>query len=634
MKRVNFNYRAYLAFGHDVIAAALAWMLAYWLRFNLDVPPDFRAAMWNTAAIAMPMHALLFWMFGLYRGLWRYASLPDLQRIVTACLIGALGMPTLLVLVRGVDLVPRSGFLLAPLLLVAMMSGNRIAYRAWKERRLYGHLQLAGEPALVLGAGDVTFNLLKEIERSSEWRAVGVLDDDPRCHGQVMLGVRVLGPIVQVRKYAEELCVKHVIVALPTASPHVRRRAAELAAEAGLTVLTVPSYEDLLSGKVTVSQVRRIQVEDLLGREQIVLDDEGLHQLLGGRVVMVTGAGGSIGSELARQIARYAPQLLILFDLNEYALYLVEQEFSVHLPDVPVAAVIGDVRNAARVDAMLLRYRPSVIVHAAAYKHVPLMERDNAWEAVQNNVLGTLELARAARARGVDKFLLVSTDKAVNPASVMGASKRLAEKVCQTLQGDSGTRFVTVRFGNVLGSTGSVIPKFREQIARGGPLTVTHPDMQRYFMSIQEAAQLVLQAGCMGQGGEIFVMEMGEPVKIVELARDMIRMSGFREEHIGIVFTGLRPGEKLQEDLLSDRETTLATRHAKLRVVRADRRPDLVWISALERWLNSHAALSPESVKQGLARFVPEYRAADQSSRAIADATSVTEMSRTSRRGA
>ncbi len=609
MKPNNFNFRTGLAFLHDLIGSGLCWFLAFWLRFNLEMPQDnFRVGLEYAIAVSMPLHALIFLNLGLYRGTWRYASLPDLQRILVACALGALAMPTVLVMLGAAADVPRSTYVIAPVLLVAMMTGSRIAYRAWKERTLYGHVHLIGEPVLVLGAGEITFNLLKEIARSSQWRVVGILDDDASLHGRVLLGVRVLGPVGEVAHWAEQLQSRHAIIALPSATAGVRRRAAELASAAGLTVLTVPSYDDLLSGKVTVSQIRRIELEDLLGREQVVLDDAGLHQLLTGKVVMVTGAGGSIGAELCRQIARFGPKLLVLFELNEYALYSIEQEFLNAKDRTPIAPVIGDVRNAVRVAAALSRFKPSVVFHAAAYKHVPLMETDNAWEAVQNNVLGTLSLARAAQAHGVEKFVLVSTDKAVNPTSVMGATKRLSEQVCQALQRSGGTRYVLVRFGNVLGSTGSVIPKFREQIARGGPLTVTHSEITRYFMSIPEAAQLVLQAGWMGRGGEIFVLEMGESVRIVDLARDMIRLSGFGEEDIKIEFTGLRPGEKLYEELLSDNEHTLPTPHSKLRIAKAEAALGEEWLDEVQTWLSQLQCPGDEEVRRELARRIPEYR--------------------------
>jgi len=609
LKPLKLNYRAALAFAHDVLASAVCWVLAFWLRFNLETPEGFLPALAAAVTAAVPLHALIFWSLGLYRGSWRYASLPDLKRIAFACLIGALAVPALLAFFRADINVPRSTFVLAPILLAAIMSGSRIAYRAWKEGSLYGHIHFTGEPVLVIGAGDITVNLLREMGHSSQWRAVGVLDDDPAWHGQVLLGVKVLGGLNEVDRWADQLECNHAIISLPASSAGVRRRAAELAGAAGLTVLTVPSYDDLLSGKVTVSQIRRVELEDLLGRDQVVLDDRGLHQLLTGKVVMVTGAGGSIGSELARQIAKFEPALIVLFDLNEYALYCIEQEFVTTREKTVIAPIIGDVRNADRVQAVLSRFKPVVIFHAAAYKHVPLMETDNTWEAAQNNVLGTLRLARAARDHNVEKFVLVSTDKAVNPTNVMGATKRLSELVCEALQRSVGTRFVIVRFGNVLGSTGSVIPKFREQIARGGPLTVTHSEITRYFMSIPEAAQLVLQAGLMGNGGEIFVLEMGEPVRIVDLARDMIRLSGFSEEDIRIDITGLRPGEKLHEELLSDRESTLPTPHPKLRIAKATQAPRETWLVEIETWLSQLRSPADDEVKRELGTRV-EYQSA------------------------
>jgi FlaA1/EpsC-like NDP-sugar epimerase len=339
----------------------------------------------------------------------------------------------------------------------------------------------------------------------------------------------------------------------------------------------------------------------------VTLDDDAIRAYLGGKIAMVTGAGGSIGAELCRQIAHYAPSKLVFFEASEFALYTIEQEFHARFADVPIVCVAGDVRDAARVSAVLQAHRPDVIFHAAAYKHVPLMEFENAWEAVRNNVLGTLTVAEIAARQRVGKFVLVSTDKAVNPVNVMGASKRLAEMVCQSLQADTATRFVMVRFGNVLGSAGSVIPTFRQQIAAGGPVTVTHPDIQRYFMSIPEASQLVLQAGAMGKGGEIFVLDMGEPVKIVDLARDMIRLSGFSDDDIKIVFTGLRPGEKLFEELLADDETSLPTPHAKLRIAKARAAGDGAWLRALRDWLYQKEQLDDDTVRRELVRWVPEY---------------------------
>jgi FlaA1/EpsC-like NDP-sugar epimerase len=590
----------------DLFAAAVAWLLAYWLRFNLDIPQVYLRGMFDGLLWVLPVHGAVFVAFGVYRGMWRYVSVKDLQRIVltvglAAALVGAC------VFMFQVRDVPRSVLILQPVLLIMAMGGTRFLYRAWRERQLYGRVRLDGEPVLMLGAGDAAMTLLRELKHSREWRVVGLLDDDGAKRGRAIDGVPVLGNLDSVAAHAERLQVKQAIIAMPSAAAGVRRRAAEAAAATGLTVMTVPAIDDLISGRVSISQLRKVELEDLLGREVVKLDSEGMCRLLGDRTVLVTGAGGSIGSELARQIARFKPRLLILFELSEFALYRIEQEFLQRLPDAPIACVVGDVKDVQRIEGLFARYRPEVVFHAAAYKHVPLMENENAWEAVRNNVLGTLCLAETARRHGTAQFVFVSTDKAVNPTNVMGATKRLAEMACQGLQRADGTRFIVVRFGNVLDSSGSVIPKFREQIARGGPVTVTHPDIIRYFMLIPEAAQLVLQAGLMGRGGEVFVLDMGEPVKIVDLARDMIRLSGFTEEEIKIVFTGLRPGEKLFEELLADGERTLPTPHPKLRIARAQAALAMEDLEALHGWLEG-AQQEEQTVKQRLERLVPEYQ--------------------------
>lgn len=591
---------------HDVAAAILVWMAAYWLRFNLEIPPMYIDGMLKTMMLAVPIQAVAFWRFGLYRGIWRYASVSDLQRILLAVSLAISVVAALLFMSGLQNLVPRTVLILDPLLLVLAMGGSRFAYRAWKEHELYGEMRLRGEPVLVLGAGDAAVNLIKELARSEEWRVVGLLDDDPDKSDRVINGVRVLGPLDSINTWSRKFNVGHAIVALPSAAARIRRHAVETATRAGLTVLTVPSFEDLLSGKVTVSQVRRVELDDLLGRDPVELDSEGLHTLLGGGHVMVTGAGGSIGSELCRQIARFKPSRIIFFELNEFSLYRLEQEFRQHFPAIEIVCAIGDVKNTIRLARVMSEHKPSVVFHAAAYKHVPLMETDNAWEAVLNNALGSYRLAATAAAHGVCKLVLISTDKAVNPTNVMGASKRLAEILCQSRQKADDMQIIVVRFGNVLGSAGSVVPKFREQIAAGGPVTVTHPEITRFFMSIPEAAQLVLQAGLMGRGGEIFVLDMGEPVRIVDLARNMIRLSGFSEDDIKIVFTGLRAGEKLYEELLADDERTLKTPHRKLRIAAA--RPSYpVRAAEILDWLTQAGPVEDDAVRARLRNWMPEY---------------------------
>lgn len=618
----KFGIRTFIAVTHDFVAVAVAWWLAYLFCFNFEVP----SASLSIAQEILPwivfVQAGIFLWMGLYRGLWRYASLPDLKRIFVAVLIGTSAVLQLLWFMDRLANIPGAVILLAPLLLLLIMGGSRLIYRAWKERRLYSLESYEAKLVLVLGAGSTAVNLVKVLAGSRDWHVVGMLDDDPRKLGTRLQGVRVLGTINELPQWVHKLNVEHVIIAVPSDSHRIHRQALEMCSEIGVKAMTVPSYVDLISGKMTVSQIREIQLDDLLGRDPVVLDDDGLHGLLTGKVVLVTGAGGSIGSELCRQLIAFEPDRIVFLELNEFALYTIQEEFLPRFPKISMSFVIGDIKDHARMVQLFTQFRPSVVFHAAAYKHVPLMEQENGCQALLNNVLGTYLLAQVAVDFEVEKFVLISTDKAVNPVSIMGASKRLAEMVCQALQQsqlkseqtDSNrpnhrTCFVMVRFGNVLGSTGSVIPKFREQIAKGGPITVTHPEMTRYFMSIPEAAQLVLQAGLMGGtkgGGEIFVLDMGDPVKIVDLANDLIHLSGLGEEDIRIVFTGLRPGEKLHEELWAASENTLPTPHQKLRIAQA-REVDEQWLSDLISWLSKVTVSSDHEVRSQLAKWVPEY---------------------------
>ncbi len=617
--------RTLIKFVTDIVAVILAWWLAYLFRFNFEIPSLYLASFEGTLPWVIPVQTASFFCFGLYREVWRYVSLHDLRRILYAVLTAATVAPLALFMLQILVGVPRSVLLLDPILLLVLMGGSRLTYRLWKEKRLFGKNTLRGKPVLVLGAGGAAVRLLKELSRSVEWRVVGLLDDDPTKRSKILDGVQVLGQIADLPVLVEKLGVSHAIIAMPSATHRERRRALDACSAAGVKALTVPSYDDLISGKITISQIRNVELDDLLGRNPVALDNDGLYGLIAGKTVLVSGAGGSIGSELCRQITKFKPAHLVFFELNEFALYNIEQEFRPNFPKMKMAFIIGDVKDQARLVQTFSQFRPAVVFHAAAYKHVPLMEQENAWQAVLNNVLGTWVISQTAVEYGVEKFVLISTDKAVNPTNVMGASKRLAEMVCQALQypffsglakgqGSAketrmNTHFVMVRFGNVLGSAGSVIPKFREQIAMGGPITVTHPEITRYFMSIPEAAQLVLQAGLMGgeKGDrEIFVLDMGEPVRIADLARDLIRLSGLSEEDIKIVYSGLRSGEKLYEELLSADENTLPTPHDKLRIAQACQVNEQ-WLAELMEWLNEHPVLSDEEVKKGLANFVPEY---------------------------
>lgn len=600
----RFSWRAWLAWLHDVAAAALALMLAYAIRLNFEGAWWMFESVWQLLPWLLPVQAAAFWGSGLYRGMWRYASLRDMRQIMLAAGLATAAIPAVTLLARLEVIVPRSVLFIFPVLLMSFMAGSRLAYRMWREHRLTIVTREQGEPVIVLGAGGAASRLLRDLANSTLYKAVALLDDDPNKLGRVIEGVRVVGRTDEYARVAREFNTKTAIVAMPSVPHEVRRRVVRTCADADARILTVPSFEELMRG--TAAGVRRIEVEDLLGRDSVQLDMVALRRSYTGKVIMVTGAGGSIGSELCRQLMRFEPSLLVLFEISEFALYQLTEEFANAGARTRIVPLVGDVKDVQRADQAIDRYRPAVIFHAAAYKHVPLMEDLNAWEAVRNNAYGTLVIGEAALRHGVERFVLVSTDKAVNPVNVMGASKRLAEMVCQALNRRGGTRFAIVRFGNVLGSSGSVIPKFQQQIAAGGPVTVTHPEVIRYFMSIPEACQLVLQAGAMGQGGEIFVLDMGAPVKIVDLARDMIRLAGYTEQQIEIKFTGLRAGEKLFEELLADDEATRPTSHPKVRVASGAHHADRLDAEALA-WLAANTTPDDAEVRRQLQRWIREY---------------------------
>jgi len=557
-----------LAILHDLLMIPLAWLGAYWLRFNLEPLPDpYRSAALEALLVVVVVQALAFRIFGLYRGVWRFASLPDLIRIGKAVLIGTAFSAVILFLIARMDGIPRSVFPLYALLLVALLGSSRLFVRWSKERRTYRD---AGKRILVVGAGRAGEMLVRDLLRSrDEWyEPVAFVDDARKKQGREIHGVRVLGSCEEITDFAERLEVDFIVLAIPSANSAQMRRLVGLCEKAGVPVRTLPPMNRLMSGEVTVSQLRDVSIDDLLGREPVSLDWQAVRLGIRDKRVLVTGAGGSIGSELCRQIAKLGPAQIVLLDHSEFNLYSIDLELQNEFPNLDIRQCLNSVADQPALEKMVSRYRPEIIFHAAAYKHVPMLE-GQVREAVQNNIQGTIQVAELADRYGCEAFVMISTDKAVNPANVMGASKRAAEIFCQNLNRRSETRFITVRFGNVLGSAGSVVPLFSEQIRSGGPVTVTHREITRFFMTIPEACQLILQASVMGKGGEIFVLDMGEPVKIAYLAEQMIRLSGkVPGEDIEIVYTGLRPGEKLYEELFHEKEALQSTSHNKILLAR------------------------------------------------------------------
>jgi len=599
-----------MAFAHDLLMVPLAWLGAYWLRFNLELPPDdYLGAALTALPLVLLVQAAVFRLFGLYRGVWRFASLPDLMRILKAVLTGSALVFLLLFVVNRLDHVPRSVPLLYLFLQLLLLAGPRLLYRWHKDRRLD---LSAGQRVLIAGAGSAGEMLVRDMMREPEraYVPVAFVDDLPRRQGSKIHGIPVAGSCDLIPELVERMQIDVIVLAIPSADTRHMQRLVELCERSGAPFRTVPRLRSLMDGQVTVDQVREVAIEDLLGRDPVQLDWDGIRQGLTGRTILVTGGGGSIGSELCRQIARLDPERLVILENSEYNLYAIELELRKSFPDLPLEIRLGDITDPATVERLFSAQRPQVVFHAAAYKHVPMLEHQ-AREAVRVNLLGTREVAEAAHRHGCMEFVLISTDKAVNPANVMGTTKRLAELYCQDLdrrsRSGSGTRYITVRFGNVLGSAGSVVPLFRRQIEQGGPVTVTDPEMERFFMTIPEACQLIMQAGILGRGGEIFVLDMGEPIKIRYLAEQMIRLSGRDPEQIAIDYIGLRPGEKLYEELFYHDEDLAPTAHSRIRVARHRDLDAARLQKGLELLERDVAAYNPDNLVQQMQRLIPEW---------------------------
>lgn len=560
---------------HDLVVTGIAWLGAYYLPFVLlgGIPEIFLFQALHLLPIIVLIQGLFLVACGVHRGVWRFTSMPDLTRILKGVTLATIAIVVFVVLYTRLDLVPRSVFPYYAFMAVAVLSGSRISYRLLKDRHFKP--RVAGK-AIIVGAGVAGEQVVRDINRNPErtHEAIAFVDDDPAKTDKDIQGIRVAGGCDDLPVLCKRWDIDLILIAVPSATDQQMQRIVSICERTGVTFRTLPSVNDVVSGYVGVKDVRRVRIDDLLGRDPVALDWNRIESGLADQRIMVTGAGGSIGSELCRQIARMQPRSLVLLERNEFNLYTIERDLKEHYGSVPIRVVLGDVCDRMSVTNTFNRFSPDIVFHAAAYKHVPMLE-EQVREVARNNILGTANVAQAAHDHGCEGFVLISTDKAVNPASLMGATKRVAEIYCQALDKQSDTRFITVRFGNVLGSAGSVVPLFEEQIQRGGPLTVTHEEMTRYFMTITEATQLIMESSAVGSGGEIFILDMGNPIKVSFLAQEMIKLSGMTPgEDINITFTGLRPGEKLHEELFYPDEIPSKTAHDKINLAQG---PELDW---------------------------------------------------------
>jgi FlaA1/EpsC-like NDP-sugar epimerase len=592
---------------HDLVVAAIAWMLARWAAASLfDASWPAPLALAAEGILLMSIQGFVYWRVGLYRGLWRFASLPDLVNLLRVSLLGAIAIGmVLLIMDQGVRVVAPMLWLY-PLILLAALGLPRLAFRTFKDMRTEVRWRRTSQRTLVVGAGRSGRLLLPELRRRGGFELVGLLDDNRRLKGAEIDGVPVLGNTRRLPRIAREAAIDLVVIAIPSATNREMQRLVALCEQSGVDFKTLPTLKELGASITRFEDLKPVAIDDLLGRDPVSLDWDAIRKGLTGKRVLVTGGGGSIGAELCRQIARLDPAGLVVLDSSEYNLYRIDHALKNEFRDLVMDTVLGDVCDSATVETVVSRHRPQVIFHAAAYKHLPMLQ-GQVREAFRNNVLGTVRLADAAARHDVRTFVLISTDKAVNPCNVMGATKRIAELYCQQVDGRAVTRFITVRFGNVLNSTGSVVPLFKEQIRRGGPVTVTHPEISRYFMTIAEAGQLILQAAVLGEGGEVFVLDMGQPVRISYLAEQLIRLAGKEPgRDIEIRYTGLRPGEKLFEELFHAHESYASTGHEKILLARNGAPPVVDLEATLRDADQAVQRYDSERIRRVIMQLVPE----------------------------
>jgi len=607
---VNINLKKFIAIIVFAIFSIVSIFVSYLLRFEFDVPKDF----WDELIKHLPLIIFtklgVFWYFNFFRGWWRYVSIYDAFNIVKASIVSSIIISTYLYLIYGFYKMPRSAFVIDFILFTMLIFILRVSPRFFKES--YGRFlgkNVIKKRVLVIGAGNAGQMIAREIRSNERLNAevVGFVDDDTGKIKTYIEGYPVIGKTEEIPLIVKDDEINEIIIAIPSAKKDDLKRIVEKCRESGVEYKIAPNFGDIIEGKVSISRIRDVEIEDLLGRPPIKLKLTEIEQYIKGKIVLVTGAGGSIGSEVTRQVSKYEPSKLIIIDIAETPLFFIENELK-NIDGLNLVSIIGDIKNVEKMDTIFNQYKPDIVIHAAAYKHVPMMEI-NPEESIWNNIYGTKVLADLAIKYGVDKFIFISTDKAVNPTNIMGATKRLAELYLQTLPRDFKTKFIIVRFGNVLGSNGSVIPIFREQIKKGGPVTVTHPDVTRYFMTIPEAVQLVLQAGGVGKGGELFLLDMGEPVKILKLAEEMIRLSNLEPyKDIDIVFTGLRPGEKLYEELLLDEEGSTKTEFEKIWVAQQSPVDRDEVLNVIDELLEKCGKLKTEEIKEIMRRVIPKIK--------------------------